>query len=147
MKDYFKKSMEALQLAGMSKSTQECYTSTVRKLVEFYDKTPDKISEEELRAYFLHRINVTGWADSNMRICYSGIKFFFINVLKRDWQILDIIHAKREQRLPTVLSVHDVWKILNAVNTPQHKSYLTTVYNIRGSIFKITLISIFEVNI
>jgi hypothetical protein len=61
-----------------------------------------------------------------MRICYSGIKFFFTNVLKRDWHTLTLIHAKREQRLPDVLSLDEVRNILNAVRTPQNKAYLTT---------------------
>jgi hypothetical protein len=39
MKDYYQKSMRALQLAGMSESTQECYTRSVRQLVDFYQKT------------------------------------------------------------------------------------------------------------
>jgi len=128
MKDYYKKSMRALQLAGMSEPTQKGYTRSVRMLVDFYGKTPHLISEQELQDYFLHRKNVDQWAAATMRICYSGIKFFFINVLKRDWHTLELIHAKREQRLPTVLSLNEVWNILNAVRTPQNKAYLTAVY-------------------
>jgi site-specific recombinase XerD len=128
MKDYYQKSMRALQLAGMSERTQECYTRSVRQLVDFYGKTPDKITEQELQDYFLHRKNTDKWAAATMRICYSGIKFFFINVLKRDWHTLELIHAKREQTLPTVLSVKEVWTIINAVNTIQNKTYLTAVY-------------------
>jgi integrase/recombinase XerD len=128
MKDYYQKSMRALQLAGMSEPTQKHYTRSVRMLVDFYRKTPDLISEQELQDYFLHRKNVDKWAPATMRICYSGIKFFFINVLKRQWHTLELIHAKREQRLPTVLSVNEVWNIINTVNTPQNKAYLTTVY-------------------
>jgi integrase/recombinase XerD len=128
MKDYYKKSMRALQLAGMSEPTQKGYTRSVRMLVDFYGKTPDLITEQELQDYFLHRKNVNKWSAATMRICYSGIKFFFINVLKRDWHTLELIHAKREQRLPTVLSLKEVWSILNAVTTPQNKAYLTIVY-------------------
>ena len=128
MKDYYTKSMRALQLAGMSQRTQQCYTRSVRMLVDFYNKTPDKINEQELQDYFLHRKNVDKWSSATMRICYSGIKFFFINVLKRDWHTLKLIYAKREQRLPAVLSLNEVWNILNTVSTPQNKAYLTTVY-------------------
>jgi len=128
MKDYYQQSMRALQLAGMSEPTQKGYTRSVRMLVDFYGKTPDLIREQELQDYFLHRKNVDKWAPATMRICYSGIKFFFINVLKRQWHTLELIHAKREQRLPTVLSVNEVWNIINTVNTPQNKAYLTTVY-------------------
>jgi integrase/recombinase XerD len=128
MKDYYERSMRALQLAGMSEPTQKGYTRSVRMLVDFYKKTPDQVSEQELQDYFLHRKNVDKWSPATLRICYSGIKFFFINVLKRDWHTLELIHAKREQRLPTVLSLKQVWTILNTVNTPQNKAYLTTVY-------------------
>ena len=128
MNDYYEKSMRALQLAGMSEPTQKGYTRSVRMLVDFFGKTPDLISEQELQDYFLHRRNVSKWSAATMRICYSGIKFFFINVLKRDWHTLELIHAKREQRLPTVLSVNEVWTIINTINTPQNKAYLTTVY-------------------
>ena len=128
MKDYYQNSMRALQLAGMSEPTQKGYTRSVRMLVDFCGKTPDLISEQELQDYFLHRKNVDKWAAATMRICYSGIKFFFINVLKRDWHTLKLIYAKREQTLPTVLSVKEVWNIINAVNTIQNKTYLTVVY-------------------
>ena len=128
MKDYYEKSMRALQLAGMSEPTQKGYTRSVRMLVDFYDKTPDLITEQELQDYFLHRKNVDKWAPATLRICYSGIKFFYINVLRRDWHTLKLIYAKREQTLPTVLSVREVWTIINTVTTPQNKAWLTTVY-------------------
>jgi integrase/recombinase XerD len=127
--DYYQQSMRALQLAGMSQRTQECYTRSVRMLVDFYGTTPDQISELQLQDYFLHRKNVDQWSAATMRICYSGIKFFFINVLKRHWHTLELVHAKHEQRLPTVLSVPEVRSILNTVRTPQNKAYLTTVYS------------------
>jgi integrase/recombinase XerD len=128
MKNYYDQSMRALQLAGMSERTQQCYTRSVRMLVDFYSKAPDQITEVQLQDYFLHRKNKDKWSPATLRICYSGIKFFFINVLKRDWHTLELVHAKREQRLPTVLSLNEVWAILNTVRTPQNKAYLTTVY-------------------
>ena len=129
MEDYFNRSIRALQLAGMSERTQQCYTRSVRMLVDFYNKTPDQITEPELEDYFLYRRNVDQWTPATMRICYSGIKFFFINVLKRDWHTLALIHAKREQRLPEVLSLNEVRTVLGTVRTPQNHAYLTTVYN------------------
>jgi integrase/recombinase XerD len=54
MNDWYERSMKALQLHGVSRRTQESYTRMVRMLVDFYGKTPDKITEEELQEYFLH---------------------------------------------------------------------------------------------
>jgi site-specific recombinase XerD len=129
MKDYYQKSMRALQLAGMSQRTQECYTRSVRMLADFYNNPPDQITEAQLQDYFLHRRNTDKWSAATMRICYSGIKFFFLNVLQRDWHTLALIHANREQKLPTVLSLDEVRSILAAVSTPQNKAYLTAVYS------------------
>ena len=128
MKDYYQQSVQALQLAGMSERTQECYTRSVRMLVDFYRKTPSTITEDELQEYLLHRKNTSKWSPATMRICYSGIKFFFVNVLKRDWHTLALIRAESEHRLPTVLSLEEARGILAAVRTPQNKAYLTTVY-------------------
>jgi site-specific recombinase XerD len=129
MKDYFQQSMQALQLAGMSVSTQDCYTRSVRMLADYCRKDPANIGEDELQAYLLHRKNISKWSPTTMRICYAGIKFFFINVLKRDWHTLALIRAETERRLPTVLSIEEVRGILAAVRTPQNKAYLTSVYS------------------
>ena len=59
MEDWYQQSMRALQLAGMSEPTQKGYTRSVRMLVEFFGKTPDLITENELQDYFLHRRNVS----------------------------------------------------------------------------------------
>jgi len=120
MKDYFEQSIRALQLAGMSERTQECYTRAVRILVDYYGKTLDQITEMELEDYFLHRRNVSKWSAATLRIAYSGIKFFFVHVLKREWHIFTYLKAKREQRLPCILSIEEVFSILSNLTTLQN---------------------------
>jgi len=128
-KNWYENSVKALQLNGKGERTQQSYTRAVRMLTEFYDKTPDGISEEELQEYFLHRKNVNKWSPNTMRICYCGIRFFFENVLKRDWHILGILRAQSERRLPAVLSQEEVRSLLARVKTPQNHAFLTTVYS------------------
>ena len=94
MKNDYQKSMEALQLAGKSKSAQEAYPRSVRQLVDFFEKTPDKLFEEDLKAYFLHHRNIDKWTPSTMRIAHTGIKFFFTNILKHDRHLLNYLNSK-----------------------------------------------------
>ncbi len=49
-----KRMLEDMQLKGFSERTQECYIRSVRQLAEHYNKSPGRITEEELRNYFLH---------------------------------------------------------------------------------------------
>jgi site-specific recombinase XerD len=129
MNDYYHRSIRALQLAGMSERTQESYTRTVRQLVDFCGKTPDQISEKEVEDYFLHRKNIDQWSPATMRISHCGIKFFFKNVLKRKWHIFNYLDAKRERRLPCVLSKEEVFRILDHVTTFHNYTFLSTVYS------------------
>ena len=58
MTELRKRMIESLQLRGMSERTQEAYVRAVRQLAQHYKKSPDLISEEELRQYFLYIKNV-----------------------------------------------------------------------------------------
>jgi len=94
MTDWYQRSINALQLNGKGERTQEAYTRAVRMLSTFYSKPPDEITEPELEAYVLRRRNVDHWSPNTMRICYCGIRFFFVHVLRRDWHLFDILRAK-----------------------------------------------------
>jgi site-specific recombinase XerD len=121
--------IKALQLNGLSERTQESYVRTVRMLTEHCKKTPESITEDELREYFLYRKNVSSWSPKTMRICYCGIRFFYTNILRHDWHIFNILRAQAEHRLPSILSEEEVRRILSCVNTPHNHAYLTTVYS------------------
>ncbi len=120
----------ALHLSGKSERTQESYVREVRLLAQFYHKSPDRISEQELQRYFLHRKNVDGLAPASMRICYSGIRFFYQHVLQRDWHTLSLLRAQTTHRLPAVLSVEEVRRLLQAATPFHNQVYFTTVYSL-----------------
>jgi len=61
-----------------------------------------------------------------MRICYSGVKFFFQHVLKQDWHLFTIAQARRERRLPAILFRDEVRKILSLVRPFHNYTYLAT---------------------
>ena len=58
MTELRKRMIESLQLRGMSERTQEAYVRAVRQLAQHFQKSPDLVSEEELRQYFLRMKNV-----------------------------------------------------------------------------------------
>jgi len=120
----------ALQLSGKGERTQASYVREVRLLAQFYHKSPDRISEQELQHYFLHRKNVDGLAPASMRLCYSGIRFFYQHVLTRDWHTLTLIRPQITHRLPAVLSVEEVKRLLASATPLHNQVYFTTVYSL-----------------
>jgi integrase/recombinase XerD len=126
--DWFQKSINTLSLNGKGERTQQAYTRALRMLVEFYGKAPQEISEAELEAYFLRRKNLDRWSSNTLRICYCGIRFYFVHVLGRNFGLFNILRAKNEARLPTVLSREEVRRLLGCVHTAHNRAFLATVY-------------------
>jgi integrase/recombinase XerD len=129
MTELRQKMIEALQLRGLSERTQESYVQAVRQLAEHYHKSPDLITEEELRQYFLHLKNVKKYASSSLTIALCGIKFFFEHTLKKDFPILDFVHPPREKKLPVVLSPDEVRRILRLVRLQSYRTCLSVIYS------------------
>jgi len=126
---WYDQAIEALQLNGMSENTQFRYARSVRLLADFYGKDPDLITENEIKDYFLHRKNVDKWASSTLRICLSGIRFYFVNVLRRDWHIFNVMRVRTERPLPSILSNEEVQRIFSHVKTFHNYTFYSTVYS------------------
>jgi integrase/recombinase XerD len=129
MTELRKRMIECLQLRGYSRSTQEAYLRAVRQLAEHYKKSPDLITEEELRQYFLDIKNVKKYARPTTTIALCGIKFFIEQTLGKQWPSLELIRPQREKKLPVVLSVEEVQRILNQVRQPRYRVCLSTIYS------------------
>ena len=129
MNDWYQRMVNTLQLNGKGERTQQAYARSVRMLSQFYGKTPDLVTEQELQDYFLHRKNVCHWSPKTMRICYCGIRFFYEKVLDRNWRILGILRAQTEHRLPAVLSIEEVRSLFARIKTFHNYAYLSTVYS------------------
>ena len=74
---------EDLHLGGMSQRTHDGYLRAVRQLADHCQTAPDKISEDQLRRYFLFLKNEKKFAYGSLRVAYSGIKFFYTRTCKR----------------------------------------------------------------
>ena len=121
--------LEDLQLRGYSERTQQMYVRAVRQLSEHYGKSPDEITEEGLRDYFLYVKNVKKWSRTASTIALCGIKFFYQNTIKRDWPTLTFVRARREKRMPVVLTRSEIRRILKCVHFERYRVCLLTIYS------------------
>ena len=121
---------EAMQLQSFAPKTQYAYLRAVRRLVAFYDdKSPYRITEEELCQYFLHRKNVDEWSPTACRIALCGIKFFYLKTLNRKWTKAKLIKPKKDKTLPVVLSAKEARGVLKAIHPFRHYAVLATIYS------------------
>ena len=96
----YQKLVEDLTLAGMAKRTVYGYVRAIRKLCEFQQKTPTKLTEADVRAFLLHQIVELEVASGTQSVLLSGIKFFFRTTLPRKWKVLDQSKINYTHSLP-----------------------------------------------
>ncbi len=122
------KMIEDMQLHGFAVRTQEAYLLAVSQLAKHYRKPPDQIEEEELRQYFLFLKNEKHAARASCTLALCGIKFFYERTLGREWKTFEFLRPPKEKKLPVVLSVAEVGRVLGCVHRWRYRVCLTTIY-------------------
>jgi site-specific recombinase XerD len=120
---------EDMQVRNLSPHTQNSYVQQVSLFARYFDKSPEELGPEEIRAYQVYLTNDRKLATSSILIAVSALRFLYKVSLKRDWTFEDIIPApKKPQKLPVVLSPEEVLHFLECVGSTKHRAILTTCY-------------------
>jgi integrase/recombinase XerD len=120
---------EDMQLRGFSERTQRSYIDAVKGIAKFYMRSPDQLSEEEVRDFFVHLISERGAARSTVTIYLCGIKFFYEKTLGREWLVFDLIRPKKRVKLPVVLALEEVRHLLYMVVNPVARTALRMIFS------------------
>jgi len=120
--------LEDMQLRGLAARTQESYLREVRQLAQHYGKSPDRLTEEDLRQYFLYLRNEKHAARSTCTVALCAIKFFYEQTLQRPWPILELVRPPQEHKLPVVLTPDEVWRVLGQIRLPHYRVCLSIIY-------------------
>jgi site-specific recombinase XerD len=120
--------IEDMQLRGLSQRTQESYVRAVQQLAVYCDKSPEEVSEEELRGYLLYMVNEKQASRSTLGVTLSGLKFLYRHTLERALPVFDLVKPGGERKLPVVLSREEVARVLGCVRRPYYRVCLSTTY-------------------
>jgi len=120
---------EDMQVRNLSPHTQNSYVQQVSLFARYFNKSPEELGPEDIRAYQVYLTNERKLATSSILIAVSALRFLYKTSLKRDWPFQDIIPApKKPQKLPIVLSPEEVLHFLESVGSIKHRAILTTCY-------------------
>jgi integrase len=120
--------IDAMHQRGYSDRTHESYLSAVSHLARHYRRPPDRLTLDELQAYFRHLAVERALSGSTCRLYLHAVRFFYVQVLK--WPSCDVVFVvpKRAQRIPELLTREEVGHILRACANPKHRMLLEVCY-------------------
>ena len=74
------KMTDLLVIKNYSIHTQECYLRSVEQLSQFFNRSPDKITSEEIQKWILYLISEAHLAPGTIKLRLSALKFFYHDV-------------------------------------------------------------------
>ena len=87
--------IEDMKSAGLAAGTQAVYIDAVRRLAAHYRRSPDQLTEEEVRGYLLG-LRERGLALGTFKSWHGGVQFLYRRTLDRDWALFE----KKESARP-----------------------------------------------
>ena len=117
-----------MTLRGFSPETQKQYLRPVIKLYEYYQRSPAKLSEQEIKTFLLSIIESKAYSASTYNVMIHGLKFFYEVVLNKKMVAISLPRQKEPQKLPDILSPDEVARIIKATLNMKHRTILILIY-------------------
>jgi integrase/recombinase XerD len=119
--------IDDMRLKNLSARTIEIYVSRVSTFARYFNRSPQKLGRDDVRAYLLHLVQKkVSWSSYNQTL--GALRFLYEVTLGRKDVLERIPFPKQPKRLPVVLSLEEVTRFLAAVVGIKYRAILMTAY-------------------
>jgi len=115
-----------LKLKNYAPGTVGQYLSCARRFVEHFGISPVSLGEEAVRKYVLQMAEQRSPATVKMHV--AAIRFLYEVTLRSPEVVVGVHFPKVPHRLPDILSLDEVRRLLEAVEPPIYRAVLMTAY-------------------
>ncbi len=136
---------QEMKLRGFSPKTIKSYLYYITDILNFANKSPKNINTNDIRSY-LEYLSEQGKSASTLNLAYNSFKFYFEKILKRKF-FLNIPRAKKDKKLPVILSREEVKKILAQITNVKHKLLLGLIYSSGLRVSEVTNLKIKDLDL
>ena len=135
--------LEELQRRNYSDRTIRYYLQAVALFAKHFGKRPDQLGPDELRTYQAYLLRERKLAVGSVVARVAALRFFYVRTLKRHEFREDLPYPKDHRRLPTVLSLEEVTRLIDAAGNLLQRALLMTLY---GTGMRRTEVSLLKVS-
>jgi site-specific recombinase XerD len=116
--------IEDMTLRKLGPSTQDHYVRAVVRFTRYLGRSPDTATAEELRQFQLHMVEA-GVSSTAINATLTGLKFLFEQTLDRPDLLKKIKRIYEPRKIPEILSVEEVTRVLDAAGSLKYKAALS----------------------
>jgi len=126
--DAFLRKLETeLKIRGFSLETVKAYLRHNRAFLEFINKKPGSVYEDDIKTYLAHLISDKKLSASTVALVRSSLLFFYNQVLGKGFSRIKTPKIKRN--VPEVLSKEEVKALINACRSDKSRLLIELLYS------------------
>ncbi len=119
--------IEDMTMRKLSQKTQSAYICAVRKLAQFLRRSPATASAGDLRRFQLYLVEA-GVSSITLNATITGLRFLFEETLHRHDALSGMSHVYAPRKLPLILSIEEVTRLLEAAANLKYQAALSIAY-------------------
>ena len=119
--------LDDMAMRGLGERTRRDYVRKVRAFASFLGRSPDTATAEDVRRFQLHQ-HENGASVPTINGAVSALRFLFGVTLDRPDLLRRLVLTRRPRRLPEVLSVEEVGRLLAAAPGIKYRAALGVAY-------------------
>ena len=121
--------MREMTVRGYAERTKQSYLHDVELMVRRIGLHPSQITRDRAAQYFEWLVTEQKVSPSTYRQHLTAVSLFFRTVLKQDWTLFTEARPQKRRKLPTVLRLEEVLRLIRHIRLPRHRVAATVLYS------------------
>ena len=137
--------LEDMAMRGLRQETQRNYLRSVRSFAAFLKRRPDTATPDDIRRFQVYQAE-SGVQPQSVNCSVSALRFFFTVTVARPDLSRCFIIVRYPQKLPTVLNVEEVGRLLEMAPGPKYRAALGTAYGAGLRVSEVTNLKVGDID-
>lgn len=138
--------LEELERRNYSPRTRDVYIRWVEDFARYFNRRPDRLGPKHIREYQAHLFRDRKLAANTVAQRVSALRFLYIKTLGRGWSLEQTPYPKKPKKLPNILSVQEVERLIDSAESPFHRAIVMTLYATGLRRFELTRLQIQDID-
>jgi len=137
--------IDDMTMRRFSLETHRNYIRDVGRFASFLGRPPDTATAEDLRRFQVDQ-REAGVPVPTMNSIVSALRFFFTNTLDRPDLARRLVRVSHPRKLPVVLSLDEVARLLNATTCLKHQAALSVAYGAGLRVAEVSTLKVSDID-
>lgn len=116
-----------MKLRGFSKQTSKVYMFYNEKFLEYINKLPEEITENDIKEFLAHKMADDLVSNDSIAIIKASLKFYYSEILGKNLSMIKT--PKGTKKLPIVLSKKEIKDLIEKTENVKHRLLIELLYS------------------